>query len=161
MSSEGQAIAYEGTLRLSAGDVVGMHIPGGGVVGIAGCDDRGCEPVDLGEERSASIGVRRGHRGAPCGPFAWGAGDDPVAAVTGHSPQQWHMSSPSPMRQCAGGDAAAFLGAVGYAGLRARPDALEMLVPEHVESLSADGEATAYHFRCLHCGRHLAYADRA
>lgn len=72
------------------------------------------------------------------------------------------------------GDAAAFLGAVGDADLRALPDAHEMLLHEndcfgwtpeqsasYVESIRADGETTAYLFQCLHCDRHLAYSDMA
>ncbi|MEV4266246.1 CbrC family protein [Kribbella sp. NPDC049584] len=70
------------------------------------------------------------------------------------------------------GDAAAFLGRAGYADLRGFPDALEMLLREneefgwspeqcesYVQHLDADGEATGYLFRCLHCGTHLAYSD--
>ncbi|WBQ05322.1 CbrC family protein [Kribbella sp. CA-293567] len=71
------------------------------------------------------------------------------------------------MFHCA--DAAAYLGKVGYAELQAFPEALEMVMedsaPEQAElrvrSLRADGEATGYLFRCLHCGTHLAYADRS
>lgn len=70
------------------------------------------------------------------------------------------------------GDGAAFLGRVGYTDLQAFPDALEMLLHEndeygwtaeqstaYVESLRADGDATAYLFKCNLCGRHLAYSD--
>lgn len=69
---------------------------------------------------------------------------------------------------------AAFLGRVGYAELSEHPDALEMVVHEHDEdgwsegqsleharSLHPDGDATAYLFRCLTCGTHLAYSDTA
>lgn len=69
-------------------------------------------------------------------------------------------------------DAAAFLGAVGYSELTAHPDALDMVLHEHdaygwteeessafVHGLHRDGDATAYLFRCLHCGAHLAYSD--
>lgn len=69
-------------------------------------------------------------------------------------------------------DAAAFVGPAGWEELEDHPDALgalrvqiagwgmdadetEMLVG----SLDVDGSATAYLFRCLHCGTHLAYAD--
>ena len=68
------------------------------------------------------------------------------------------------------GDAAAFLGRAGTDELP--PDAVESIreevaeygwpaddVEEYVESLDAEGSPTAYLFRCLHCGRHLAYSD--
>jgi len=71
-------------------------------------------------------------------------------------------------------DACAFLGRVGRAELDRHPDALDMLIHENdsfgwtpersrrfVDSLDANGEATAYLFRCLACGRHLAYSDSA
>jgi uncharacterized protein CbrC (UPF0167 family) len=61
------------------------------------------------------------------------------------------------------GDAAAFLGRAGAADVRRHPDALADLVAEFGEefcaALDADGQPTAYLFACLHCDRHLAYAD--
>jgi uncharacterized protein CbrC (UPF0167 family) len=30
---------------------------------------------------------------------------------------------------------------------------------EYLHALDKDGEATAYLFRCRHCGAHLAYSD--
>lgn len=70
------------------------------------------------------------------------------------------------------GDAAAFLGAVGWAELADLPEAQAMLREQaarwgftgddaqaFVGSLDVDGSSTAYLFRCLHCARHLAYAD--
>lgn len=61
------------------------------------------------------------------------------------------------------GDAAAFLGRAGAADVRCHPDALADLVAEFGEefcaALDADGQPTAYLFACLHCDRHLAYAD--
>ena len=70
------------------------------------------------------------------------------------------------------GDGAAFLGRAGYDELALAPEALEMALhendefgwtveqsQEYVRSLHIDGDATAYLFRCLHCGRHLAYTD--
>jgi uncharacterized protein CbrC (UPF0167 family) len=63
------------------------------------------------------------------------------------------------------GDACAFLGLVGWTELELHPDAVESLRQEHdrgyLRTLDADGEATAYLFRCRHCDRHLAYADSA
>lgn len=69
-------------------------------------------------------------------------------------------------------DACAFLGAVGWLELRDHPDALDAIrdqvrdwgwpdeqVEVFVEALDADGSPTAYLFRCLTCGQHLAYAD--
>jgi hypothetical protein len=72
------------------------------------------------------------------------------------------------------GDACAFLGPVGRPELERFPDVLEMLVHEndslgwsesesrmYVDALDAEGEATAYLFRCLVCGMHLAFSDSA
>ncbi|MCU1389823.1 MAG: hypothetical protein JWL72_3161, partial [Ilumatobacteraceae bacterium] len=65
------------------------------------------------------------------------------------------------------GDATAFLGRVGYRELEQIPDALNTLLDDDdqteafVRSLDVDGDATAYLFRCLACGTHLAYADCA
>lgn len=67
-------------------------------------------------------------------------------------------------------DGAAFLGAVGWERLEQHADAvadvrrrLHHLEPDDAEmfvgSLDAEGLATGYLFRCLHCGVHLAYAD--
>lgn len=69
-------------------------------------------------------------------------------------------------------DGAEFLGRVGYEELLQSRDALEMVLHEndqygwtseqsqaYAETLSANGEATAYLFRCLHCARALAYSD--
>lgn len=70
------------------------------------------------------------------------------------------------------GDGAAFLGAVGWDDLIAHPEAITALrqqvagwgfdvedVAAFVGSLDVDGSSTAYLFRCLRCGTHLAYAD--
>jgi uncharacterized protein CbrC (UPF0167 family) len=69
------------------------------------------------------------------------------------------------------GDAAAFLGRVGYDDLHPYPEAVEMLLQEnkqlwapeqsesYVRHLDAGGDPTGYLFRCLHCGTHLAYSD--
>jgi uncharacterized protein CbrC (UPF0167 family) len=69
-------------------------------------------------------------------------------------------------------DGAAFLGPAGFDELRSHSDAIDMLLHEndefgwtaeqsraHVEALHRDGEATGYLFKCLRCGRHLAYSD--
>ncbi|MDQ3756977.1 MAG: CbrC family protein [Actinomycetota bacterium] len=69
-------------------------------------------------------------------------------------------------------DAAAFLGLAGYAELPVHEDAIESIrqecrdvglpgdkIDDYVENLHVDGDATAYLFKCLHCGRHLAYSD--
>ncbi len=69
-------------------------------------------------------------------------------------------------------DAAAFLGPCGWEVLEELPTVVEQLRAEaersgmdpdlaaaFVGSLDPDGAATAYLFRCLHCGDHLAYAD--
>jgi uncharacterized protein len=70
------------------------------------------------------------------------------------------------------GDGCAYLGPTGWDGLEAHPDARAVLMHEHdgygrtedesrgyVDGLSVDGDATAYLFRCLVCGAHLAYSD--
>ncbi len=63
------------------------------------------------------------------------------------------------------GDAAAFLGTAGAAELAGLPDALASLRQESagteqiLDTLTRDGRPTAYLFRCLTCGTHLAYAD--
>lgn len=72
------------------------------------------------------------------------------------------------------GDACAFLGRIGRQHLEELPDALDMLLhendefgwttresQEYIDGLAADGEATAYLFRCLVCGTHLAFSDSA
>ena len=69
-------------------------------------------------------------------------------------------------------DATAFLGAVGATELTNYPDALEILAYEHdhygwtpeqsagyLKNLHRDHSPTAYLFKCLACGRHLAYSD--
>jgi len=70
------------------------------------------------------------------------------------------------------GDGCAFLGLAGRRELDPYPDATEVLLHEHdqygwtaddsqayVNRLDADGQPTAYLFRCLRCGTHLAYSD--
>jgi uncharacterized protein CbrC (UPF0167 family) len=61
-------------------------------------------------------------------------------------------------------DAAMFLGRAGWAELEGLPDAVESLraeLPneEALRWLHKDGDATAYLFKCRHCGTHLAYWD--
>jgi uncharacterized protein len=60
------------------------------------------------------------------------------------------------------GDAAAFLGRVGWAELQQYPDAIESLRRESqsdLTELDVDGDATAYLFRCRRCGHQIAYSD--
>jgi uncharacterized protein CbrC (UPF0167 family) len=61
------------------------------------------------------------------------------------------------------GDGAAYLGMVDGNELAAHPEAFDMLREEYDEdelrSLRKDGDASAYLFRCRHCGTHLAYVD--
>jgi uncharacterized protein CbrC (UPF0167 family) len=93
-------------------------------------------------------------------------------------PLPWSMSGPADARlsrlarrplAVSLRDAAAFLGLAGYAELTPYPDAVVSLCDacrrygwpeERVEGflrrLDKKGEPTAYLFRCLHCGRHLA-----
>ena len=70
------------------------------------------------------------------------------------------------------GDGCAFLGEVGQPDLAAYADALDVIrqeckgigwpdaaVDEFLASITKGGSPTAYLFRCLVCGVHLAYAD--
>jgi uncharacterized protein CbrC (UPF0167 family) len=66
------------------------------------------------------------------------------------------------------GDAALFLGRAGVPELEPYPDAMETLREDlgslgdteaFLAALDAEGQPTAYLFRCRHCERHLAYAD--
>ena len=62
------------------------------------------------------------------------------------------------------GDAAAFLGRVGWDRLKDLPDATEAVLADGCDEstlqlITKDGDLSAYLFRCLHCGVHLAYAD--
>jgi hypothetical protein len=104
----------------------------------------------------------------------WGAPDEvPLAVVeevTRRTPgfsgwQQEHW-----LYHCA--DGAAFLGPVSRVELDAHPDALDMLRQDcrglgwsmneteaFLTRLDRAGEPSAYLFRCLHCGTHLAYWD--
>lgn len=72
------------------------------------------------------------------------------------------------------GDGCAYLGPVGAHDLDGHAGALEMLLHEHddlgwgpeesrhhVDGLDAQGQSTAYLFRCLHCGKELAFSDSA
>lgn len=105
---------------------------------------------------------------------AWGVPPGVPASVTDeiahrtpgfHSWQQDHW-----LYHC--GDGCAFLGAVGRAELEDYPDARESLRREcegygwdqrdisvYLDSLTKEGSPTAYLFRCLVCGAHLAYSD--
>jgi hypothetical protein len=69
-------------------------------------------------------------------------------------------------------DACAFLGRVGQDELDEFPEAIEMLLHEndsvgwsedqsraYVAGLEADGDASAYLFRCLGCGTYRAFSD--
>lgn len=61
-------------------------------------------------------------------------------------------------------DAGVFLGPVGWDALETLPDAQASLIDEGWDTeaqllMRADGDLTAYLFRCRHCGRHLAQAD--
>jgi hypothetical protein len=62
------------------------------------------------------------------------------------------------------GDAAVFLGSVGWDRLQTLPDAQAAIVEDGwgadaLPAMHADGDLSAYLFRCRHCGRHLAHAD--
>jgi hypothetical protein len=103
----------------------------------------------------------------------WGVPDDTPEAVTAElaarTPGFTAWQEPHWLYHC--GDGCAFLGAAGRQELASYPDALEALMHEHdeygwdrsesqeyVDALRVDGAATAYLFRCLVCGAHLAFS---
>ncbi|PYC88074.1 hypothetical protein C7C46_01605 [Streptomyces tateyamensis] len=99
-----------------------------------------------------------------------GLPDDVVEEVCSRTPAFSTWQQGRWLAHCA--DAAAFLGPVGIKELRAHPEALEMIRSEFadprrqqhflqsfLEALHAQGNPTAYLFRCRACGEHLAYAD--
>jgi uncharacterized protein len=71
------------------------------------------------------------------------------------------------------GDAAAFLGPVGFKELATHPSAMAQVkielasasrwddrrIEDYLRALSRDGSPTGYLFRCLHCGTEQAYTD--
>ncbi|MBF5007547.1 CbrC family protein [Diaphorobacter sp. NR2-3-3-1] len=62
------------------------------------------------------------------------------------------------------GDAAAFIGPVGWDTLQQFPDAQASVLNDGCSEstlplITREGDLTAYLFKCLHCGTHLAYAD--
>ncbi|NLA54787.1 MAG: CbrC family protein [Corynebacterium humireducens] len=74
------------------------------------------------------------------------------------------MSWQDPMWMTHCGDAAAFLGEVGWDTLQSLPDAQESLIDfglpaEELPHLVVDGSTAAFLFRCLTCGTHVAYYD--
>ncbi|WP_346540088.1 CbrC family protein [Micromonospora sp. DPT] len=99
--------------------------------------------------------------------------DVPIAVVeevTQRTPGFDSWQQPSWLYHC--GDGTAFLGVAGYEELRAHPDALKMIrddlhrlgwptdqVDQMLQRMDPTGEPTAYLFRCLHCGMHLASWD--
>jgi hypothetical protein len=93
-----------------------------------------------------------------------------IEELTQRTPGFYAWQEPRWLYHCA--DAAAFVGYAGTVELEQHPEALAMVrqeytelgmapddVAEYVASLDKDGEPTAYLFRCLHCGTHLAYSD--
>lgn len=95
-----------------------------------------------------------------------GLPDDVVEEVCSRTPAFSAWQQGRWLAHCS--DAAVFLGPVGIEELRAHPDALEMIRSEYadpraqrqfLEALHAEGNPTAYLFRCRACGEHLAYAD--
>ncbi|MEV6602413.1 CbrC family protein [Actinoplanes sp. NPDC051346] len=93
-----------------------------------------------------------------------------VEEITRRTPGFMGWQQESWLYHCA--DGAAFLGPAGYVELERHPDALDMIredlrrlgwPPSDTErllrQLDRAGEPTAYLFRCLHCGSHLASWD--
>ncbi|MFJ8650115.1 CbrC family protein [Streptomyces sp. NPDC093546] len=98
-----------------------------------------------------------------------GVGEDVVHEVTRRTPGFSAWQDPRWLVHC--GDAAAFVGEVGYTELAAHPEALDQLRADlRMEGwrdetrrerflTSLGGDATAMLFRCTVCGAHLAYID--
>ncbi|MDG4780720.1 CbrC family protein [Micromonospora sp. WMMD961] len=93
-----------------------------------------------------------------------------VEEVTQRTPGFYGWQQSSWLYHC--GDAAAFLGPAGYSDLTTYPDALAMVrdscyqlgwsqqeTEAFLPQLDRASEPTAYLFRCLHCGAHLASWD--
>ena len=62
------------------------------------------------------------------------------------------------------GDAALFLGGVGWDQLKDMPDAIASLLDEGIDEdalplITSEGDFSGYLFQCRHCKIHLAYAD--
>jgi uncharacterized protein len=145
-------LTYVGPIHGDECDVLCLACIGSGRAASALADDAGpaqfTDVTDVPRDVPAEVVDELSHR-TP-GFFAW---------------QQEHW-----LFHCA--DAAAFLGRAGYDRLREHPDALDMVLADlrrlgyaeerarrTAATLHVDGDATAYLFRCLHCGRHLAYWD--
>jgi uncharacterized protein CbrC (UPF0167 family) len=93
-----------------------------------------------------------------------------VEEITQRTPGFFGRQQESWLYHCS--DGAAFLGPAGYTDLEPHPEAVEMLredfrrlgwtAPEterFLHRMNRTGEPTAYLFRCLHCGTHLASWD--
>ncbi|GIF64607.1 UPF0167 protein [Asanoa ishikariensis] len=93
-----------------------------------------------------------------------------VMEITRRTPGFVGWQQESWLFHCA--DGAAFLGPAGYRELAAHPDAVDMIradlrrsgwaeqyAEDFIRSLDRTGEPTAYLFRCLRCGAHLASWD--
>lgn len=128
------------------------------VLGVFAAPEYGIDPLDMRAAFSDAVDV---------------PDDVPLAVVeevtrqtpgfTGWQQQSW-------LYHCA--DGAAFLGPAGYRDLEQHPDALDMIredlrrygwSADDAEALlrrmGRTGDPTAYLFRCLHCGVHLASWD--
>ena len=93
-----------------------------------------------------------------------------VEEITQRTPGFVSWEQPRGLYHCGAG--AGFFGAAGYEQLRAHPDALTMIrddlhrlgwsaeqADSMLQRMDRSGEPTAYLFRCLHCGVHLASWD--
>jgi len=93
-----------------------------------------------------------------------------VEEITRRTPGFTGWQDPYWLYHCA--DGTAFLGPAGYNDLEQHPDALEMIREDlrqlrwpadeserFLRRMDRIGEPTAYLFRCLHCGVHLASWD--
>lgn len=95
------------------------------------------------------------------------ATNDPLPLTTKdelfHRTPVW-SSFQDPMWMAHCGDAAAFLGEVGWDTLQSLPDAQQSLIDyglpaERLPELRVHGWTAAFLFRCLTCGTHVAYYD--
>ena len=104
----------------------------------------------------------------------WGVPDEVPAAVleeiSRRTPGYFAWQESWWLYHC--GDGAAYLGRMGWDEIQEDTGALQALYLEArevgmdasaardwISRLSADGDMTAYLFKCLHCDQHLAYSD--
>lgn len=88
--------------------------------------------------------------------------DEVVDAVMHRTPGFVSWQGEQWLTHC--GDAAQFLGGVGWDQLKDMPDAIASLLDEGIDEdalplITSEGDFSGYLFQCRHCKIHLAYAD--